>query len=135
LLYASQVVARGPSWWARGPVDAGFTQGVAISRSQAVNIVEATDGDSAGSNTVTLARATSGDDRQVIIRGEPCTEGAQGELFPILHIESKKRSYWLRRTSPEAYAVSGMSTPDPGAQSARIHRFEIIPGTLTREPD
>jgi len=128
LIHASQILARGPTWSARGPDEAGFTQSVAICRRQVVTIVDAAERDSTASDTVTLVRATSGDDPPVVIRGKPCTESAPGELFPVLQLESTKKSYWLRRTGPDAYAVVGMRPADviTETRSARINRFEIV---------
>jgi hypothetical protein len=141
LFYANRVLARGPSWSAENPIaDAGFTQCVAICRSRAVTLIDAdatddgpadsdgrADRDSpADSKTVTLIRPSDGDERPLIIQGEPCAEALLGELLPVLRVDSTMASYWLQRTAPDAYAVPGMPPPTAGEpQTALIRRFEI----------
>jgi hypothetical protein len=128
LFYASQVLARGPSWSAGAPVsDPSFIQCSSICRSQVVRLSETSANGQADSEAVAIVRRSAGDDSPLIIQGEPCAESPLGELFPVLRIKSMGSSYWLRRTGPDSYAVSGMRQSDPieGVQGAAIRRFEI----------
>jgi hypothetical protein len=128
LFYANEVLARGPSWSNSHPIaDAGFTQCVAVCRSQEVRMTEASANGGTDSEGVTLVRTSAGADDNTIIQGEPCIESAQGELFPLLRIKTPKKSYWLVRMGPDSYAVSGGQSSEliSEAQGSQIRRFEI----------
>jgi hypothetical protein len=134
LYYASQVLARGPSWSSGASVgDPGFIQCSSICRSQAVRLGETSSNDQADSEAIAVVRLSAPDERPLIIQGEPCAAAPPGELFPVLRIKSMERSYWLRRTGPDSYVVSGMRQSDSieGAQGAAIRRFEIDRGVWT----
>jgi hypothetical protein len=126
LLHSTQILARGPSWRSGTPVaDADFMQCAALCRSRIVRLRERSE-DGPGDSETVMIRPADDDDGTPSIQGEPCAEPSLGELLPLLRLESTGRSYWLRRTGPDSYAISGLSSLDSIAGSrATIRRFEI----------
>lgn len=136
LFYTSQILARGPSWWASDPVaDGAFYQCAAICRSKSVRLSNSSENEPADATTVDFVRFSLGGDERVTIQGGPCAEKSPGELLPVLRIDSAATCYSLRRVGQDSYTVSGIppTTETALPLAATIRRFEIhhCAGTLT----
>jgi hypothetical protein len=129
LFYSSQILARGPDWSAGADVgNIEFTQCAALSRSNSITLQVPSGDDAVNPNTVVLVRRSTDDNGSLIIRGPACAEKVQGELFPLLIMQSNRKSYWLHRTSEDTYSVAAKlpSGEIVAGEKAEIRRFEVI---------
>ena len=125
LIYADQVLARGPGWTAGAPLGPeGFVQCTAIGHSMRIQL---TDSSRAATATDVALLKTERADDNTRLQGAACHSIPSGELLPVLTIPSLMTAYWLIRSSPDSYVVlRAQELADLGLpQPARIRRFDV----------